>query len=497
MVIAGLTCHSPGVWSALVRSALLAGVLCEPAAVAASDEPLASDAQPGLHKVGVATTNHPAVAATLGYGYTEPQQESDGAHHRLSLRAALALPVLPWLGVGPIVDFRYDLHPHDTGAVLEGALLARATATLGAFRLGGELKGWAPGAESAGMMLDATSLDARALVSTTAGDVRLAGAFGYRLDRTAAAGADADRLGPGDRLALGLSDFDAVLLGLGAGVPLGRTEILAEVSTDLLVGRGAPPFGQSPFRVAGGVRSELSPALGLELLAVASLSEKPNLGPGAPLVPNEPRLSVLAGVRYQFLPRAAAVPVTPAVVAGAPARGKPIPPPPAPTDALLDVSVKDEQGAPVAAATAFVTIGPDRSNLSRDDLGHYRHEHLRPGTGTLRVEAPGFEPLERPLAISAGTPVKLELTLTALPPPSQVRGLVRSFDGKPLDARVHVEPVGLDAKTDATGAFQLDLPPGSYDVELEADGYVKQRRHVQLDPQGVVILNADLMKKKK
>jgi uncharacterized membrane protein len=113
----------------------------------------------------------------------------------------------------------------------------------------------------------------------------------------------------------------------------------------------------------------------------------------------------------------------------------------------------------------------------------------------LSVEAAGFEPIKKTFALEAGKAQKLEIALTALPPPSQIRGVVRSFGGQGLTARVRVAPLGVETTTDATGAFQVDVPPGAYEVSVEADGYEVQRRQVRVDPQGVVILNADLAKK--
>jgi hypothetical protein len=325
--------------------------------------------------------------------------------------------------------------------------------------------------------------------------VELAGVAGFRFDRTSAAGTHAATLGSGDRLALGLSDFDAVLLGLGAIVPLGHTELVAETSLDLLVGKGAPGFGQSPFRLSGGVRQHLGDALTLELLAVGSLSRKPDLAPGAPLVPNEPRFSAFAGIRYRFLPAK-----TPQQGSAAPApAAKPVvaPPPPAlPLDAALELSLLDDQNSPVNGATAHVTVGDASLDLVPEPPGHYRHEHVKAGTGTLRIEATGFQPLERPVTIQAGVPQKLDIVLTAIPPPSQVRGLVRSLSGKALAAKIRVEPLGTEIATDAEGAFRIDVPPGSYDVVIEAQGYATQRRHVSVDAQGVVVVNAELVKKK-
>jgi hypothetical protein len=456
---------------------------------AADKELPASDALPGIYKVGIPTPAAPAVAATLGYGYTEPQDADDGAHHRFSLRAAAALPVVSWLSIGPVIDARYDLHRDDSGAVIDPALQARAATAVGNFQVGGELYAWLPGAENFSTMLRGTSLDLRGLVATTAGRVRIASLVGYRLDNTAQSARDASTLSHGDRFALGVSDFDAVLLGLGLGVPAGDNELLAEASANLLVGRGAPSIRQSPLRLAAGLRRGLTRNVSLELMAVASLSAKPDLSPGAPLVPNEPRFSVFGGVRYEFLP-------PPPTKQAPPRESAPIaaPVPAAAIDAPLEVVLTDEQGAPVPAASAFVTVAGVRQELVCEESAHCKHAHVNPGEASVHVEAEGFEPIERSVTVKAGVPATLALTLVALPK-SQVRGVVRSLDGNALPARVRVEPAGKEATVDADGNFALDLAPGGYDVVIEAPGYNPQRRHVQVEPEGVVILNVELTKK--
>ena len=122
------------------------------------------------------------------------------------------------------------------------------------------------------------------------------------------------------------------------------------------------------------------------------------------------------------------------------------------------------------------------------------NQPVKAGDVLVRIEAPDFEPAERQLKLLAGAPAKLEVRLVAVPPPSQLRGVVRSLDGKAIGARVRVEPLGTEASVDEKGGFQLDLPPGAYDVVIEATGYVAQRRHVQVEPKGVVILNAELVR---
>ncbi len=441
----------------------------------------ASDALPGIYRVGVARTAPAAVAGTLGYGFTEPQNADDGAHHRLSLRVAAAVPVVRWLSVGALIDGRYDKHPGDSGGVVDTALQARASTTLGRFQLGAGVLGRFPGAESFSVMARSASVEGQALLSTNVGRVRLASLGGYRFNRGAAAGSDAAQLSSGDRLALGLSEFDAVLLGLGAGIWLGKNELLCEISADVLVGSDAPAFSQSPLRLAAGLRRGVARGLSLELLAVGSLSQQPDLSAGAPLVPNEPRFSLFASVRYQFLAHEPPPKTVP-----------PAPPPILVQSSRLEVTVNDDQGAPVTSPSVFVTAAGERRALSCDVAGHCTLEDAKPGDVVVRVEAPDFEPAERPVRVQAGVPAKLEVRLVAVPPPSQLRGVVRSLDGKAITAQVRVDPLGAQASVDENGYFQLDLPPGGYDVVIEAGGYVSQRRHVQVEPKGVVILNAEL-----
>ncbi len=228
----------------------------------------------------------------------------------------------------------------------------------------------------------------------------------------------------------------------------------------------------------------MAPGLSLEFLAVGSLSQQPDLSANAPLVPNEPRLSVFASVRYQFLPH----------VAPPPAPAAPPVPPPAPLlSSRLEVTVNDDQVAAVTSPIVFVTsTAGERRDLSCDTAGHCSLEDSKAGDGVVRIEAPDFDAADRKLSLRLGVPAKLDVQLVAVPPPSQLRGVVRSLDVKAVTVRVRVEPVGTDAKVDDKGSFQLDLPPGSYDVVIEAAGYVTQRRHVQVEPKGVVVLNVDL-----
>jgi hypothetical protein len=464
------------------------------AADARAETSTASDAQPGIFRVPLAEGTEPAVSLSAGYGYTEKLEGAPGASHRVNSRLAGAASVVPWLTLGALANIRHDRHSGDSGTMLDGAVVARVFAPVGSFRLGAELKGWVPGAEDAETAIGAASLDARLMLGGRLDTVRAAFTAGYRLDRGEEAGERAPRLGFGDRAALGLSEFDAVLIGLGVAVPFGPAEILGEVSGDLLVGDHSPSVLESPLRATAGARLSLSRRLTLELLLDGSLGGRPKVGPAEPLVPIEPRIGALFGLRYRFTPPVAAVAAAP--VAAPVVTPKAAPLPPTPLEAPFEVVLVAEEGAPVTNAEVTLRVGDRQLSLSGDGSGRYRNDHVPQGSAKLVVHAPGYEPFERDVVVEPGTRPGLPAALRALPPPSQVRGVVRSFGGQAIVAHVRLEPLGIETTTDASGAFQIDVAPGSYEVTIEAQGYESQRRQVRVDAQGVVILNADLMRKK-
>jgi uncharacterized membrane protein len=69
---------------------------------------------------------------------------------------------------------------------------------------------------------------------------------------------------------------------------------------------------------------------------------------------------------------------------------------------------------------------------------------------------------------------------------------VRSFHGEPVRATVTVYPSKLKVTTDVQGNFELDVDPGSYTVRLRAHGYQSQNRQVEVQQNGVTVLNVEL-----
>ncbi|HEX3593661.1 MAG TPA: carboxypeptidase-like regulatory domain-containing protein, partial [Polyangiaceae bacterium] len=393
-------------------------------------------ALPGIVRVGVPALGQArfSAAGTAGYGFTEAQSSSDGAHHRLSGDLAAAVAPLPELELALRFDGRLDMHPDDGGGAHSGAigdprLLVRAGAPVGQFVVGGELAGWFPGKDAPSITPSATTVDANVLgawVPRTS-PVIVAASAGFRFDNSKNAAPELDRLRFGDRLALGLSGENAALFGVGASAAIApRTDLLGEFSADFLVGSSAPSISKSPMRVSVGARQHLSEAFTVELLAEVSPSGRPSLAANEPLVPIEPRFSILAGLRYRL-----------------PFGSRPAPPPsPAPeqekrrtpvavperTTADLTVHVTGQGGAPLANVVVEVRVGEKTERLTAGENGDFVGRALPVGPAHVTVTAEGFTATERDVQIGAANePTALELA--PAPPSGQLRGLVRSFNG--------------------------------------------------------------------
>jgi hypothetical protein len=453
-------------------------------------------ARPALRRVAVPEPGKAgslALAADLSAGVTEALADGDAAHERFGARAAAAVDAARWLSFGAWLSGRYDRHPSDAlgkddGFLFQSELSTRLAFRSGALGYGLEASAWLPGGADIGSSFSALSADGRVLVSAQGTSVVVAGFAGYRLDRSAEAAGDAARLRLGDRSALGASDYDALLTGLGVGFTLGRTLLFGEASAQLLL--GSPQLAASPLWLSVGARRPFgSSGLSGELSLDGLLSARPDAS-ATELFPLEPRVTLNVGLRYRFgeqhAPSAAIAPPPP----------KPVAPAPAPVAVVKPTSVElellDDRGQPLPRAQAVVTQDGTETPLVETSPGHYRLDNARPGRAHLRVQAEGFQPIERDIDVQTGTSARVDVRVEQALPAGQVRGLVRSFRGKPLSASIHLEPGGSQTKTDAEGFFQLDVPPGEYEVVIESPGYQPQRRKAKVDQQGVVIVNADL-----
>lgn len=489
------------------RGALLCA-LCV-AAPAGADEPrlgTGPSALPGYNRVPVVGVARRGALSSLGMGYgvTESQVDAPGSHHRLGARAAASVTPVGWLDIALATNLRHDRHSEeddlgaDDGTALDSELYAQAGSDVGGdLHVGAGVRASFVRGVTLGRSLSNPVLDLQLLTAYVPDDsgFSLGMLAGFRYDRTAQAVLDPAQYRAGDRLALGLSAFNAVPLGLGASYRFGATEVIGELSGELLLGADAPDITASPWRASAGARQQLSDALALRLVTETGLSARPAAGAGDPLSPVEPRFQVVAGLSYALFdwqPAPAAQPAPPEP--RLPPRAEPAPSAPPPAPCTLQVNVWTADGYPLSDATVELVIGQSKVSVPHRNLESYELGELAQGDAVVRVTAPRLEPRELPVKLRPGSPVKLDVRLDAAPQTGQVEGLVRSFGGKGLRARIRIEPIGSELSTDESGRFVVDVPPGKYDVVIEAAGHEPQRRQVEVTPDGVVILNADMVR---
>ena len=435
-------------------------------------------------------------ALASGFGYSGADLGQDDRHLRLMGRLALESRPLPWLALGLRLDGRYDHHripaaaeASDDGWMGEPRLTARLMRPL-ADGLSGAvaLSVLLPGSDAPSIEPAATTPELLASLTKQAGSGALTGNVGYRLDRTAQAAADT-RLGPGDRLALGASDFDAALLRAAADFPVGGLLLFGEWSWDVLLGSGAPGPGQSPMSLGAGARAALSTSVSLELLARTRILGGPDGGSEGPLLPVPPRFEVLGGLLVSFGSESRERQPGPPPPPSAPAE-----PPPADLVVTVAGGPDERTGIRVEATTAsgrfVLTPRPD---------GSFHAPNLPPGPAEVIATAEGFEEAAAAVRFEPGRSVVLPLSMRRRLPSGQIRGVVRSFGGAGLPATVHITRTSTDAGTGGPwevvgedGHFELEVPPGRYLVVIEAAGYRSQSRRVTVEENGVTVLNADL-----
>lgn len=457
----------------------------------------------GLDEIGFPVAGEEVSgAATAGYGLTESVGDLKGLHHRVTGKLGVAATLVPNLTFGLLLDGRIDIHPSDDmgsdgGAVGEPSLIARYGTWLGEdIVLGGELVVTLPGGTAPSLKLSATTFELRALLALLQlRPVSLHGVLGFRLNNSAHSAPDLNRLRPGDRVSLGLSDRNQLVAGLGAHVALSATlSAFAEATMEPLLGKVA--FGTSPMRLSLGVRHAFTDTWSFEAKTRLALNRRPSIEPDAPLVPIEPRLAVSIGLRYAF-DTSAPPPskfVTPDEFPAASDRIKV----PELTAGSIRGVLTDELGEAIAGATVtFGTSDGQFVEATTDDRGRYSFEDVAFGPVSAEAIAERHQPAHWQFEHSSETTgLAAPVTLRATGPVGQLRGLIRSWSSTPLPALVTILSTSgehvAEGTANANGRLVLDLPEGTYQVRVSADGFRSQKRRVRIRDRGVTILNVDL-----
>jgi hypothetical protein len=470
---------------------------------------------PGIDRVAHADQFDRIAAASLavGYGYLGAVIEDNDAHHRAL--GSVAVSFRPWkfLAIGVRYDNRYDKHVDLTSGSDDGWLadsrLSVRYAHLVSPKLSFGVEGtlwFPPGGSPPSTAFSATSVES-VLIGTWSPipAFALSANTGFRLDNSADSVDNADMLSQSDRLALGVSDFNAVLAGVGASFRTGPVDLLGEVSLDLLVGSDAPDLSESPLRIVGGVRWRATEDIQVQFLAEMSPSKIDQIAAMGPLVPVEPSFTTTVAVSYAHDLAKGGSSKREEIKQcwdGTKVKASQECPP---EFGQFEVTVVDEAGNPVDKATVQVkagdnTVGPSGVNESgvlvvdelRSKEKNAATKSFEPVSAEITAAAEGYDSKSTTRVVTAGKTVSVKITLTEALPPGQLRGRIQSFRGKAVAAQVRINPGDRTITADANGKFEIDLAPGDYEVTITADGFQEQTKTVKIDVNDVLNLNIDL-----
>ncbi len=471
---------------------------------------VASDGLPGFFNLGIPYTNSRqlSVAGTARYGIIESIGPISGRHHELGGTLAVGGVIIPWISAALLFDGKYQKHPNDAQGADSSfiglpVIKLRSGAPVGrTLLLGGEFAVCIPGDKPPSLKFNAAILTARVLATVVSLAPFYVGAtVGFRLDNSGNIAPAYDSLRPGDRVALGISSYHAVVFGLAMAYQFRKFRFILE-GDSLKYISGDAPFSQSPTRITAGARYRATDALQFDLYTETIAGKRPDVSTDSPLLPIFPRFSIFVGLRYTLGGKPEASPTQQIdgmnQLQSGDEKKKPVTEPIKPPTGTVLGRILDAEGLPVADATVCAQ-GKDGTETTgvTDAEGTYRIPDAPVGAVTVTVTAEYFETASFNVDVTeGGTAEAAPVTLVQSKMGSQIRGLVRDQKGNPLPANIRILPGKLKTRTNNDGFFEVDVVPGDYTVEISSTGFVRQNRAVTVGDNSVVILNVDLTARK-
>ncbi|MEM7605229.1 MAG: carboxypeptidase-like regulatory domain-containing protein [Myxococcota bacterium] len=446
----------------------------------------------GAHRVSWMTDGprRLTLLGRAGYGFISEAGDEGGSHQRIQGSFGAAFRAHRLLAFALGATGRLDFHPDDElGSDRSGFgkpwLVARVGGSLGDFSLGGEVRWELFGGDAPAFDIGASRLALRLLAAYELGALRLALNAGFRIDGSADIVRSEQNYRRGDEVSLAANDWNALLFGLAANYSFGSGSLYLEATLEPFIGSDAPSFGQSAIRVGAGARYDIG-AVTLSGGAELALQERTVVNLDA-VREVEPLLRIFVGLAYTF-----DFDYDPSAEGGEGLDGEDREgdddEDPLNENVIFEGLVSGADGGLGGATLTLVNAeGEVVATTQADDSGTYRFE-LPAGTEvdglTLRASGEGYEDFEAPAA--SGTAV----AMVAVTPEGALRGLVRDFRGRSLEATVRVGEA--TAQTDADGVFELNLEAGEHEVTIVSDGFQTQTRTVTVDEGGVTVMNVDM-----
>ncbi len=282
--------------------------------------------------------------------------------------------------------------------------------------------------------------------------------------------------------------YDQLSFGLGVEAPLPYATPFVELTTQTAIGVAAGEgagagdygFGDSVVILTPGVRGSVGRGLSFDLgidigLAGTGGGTGPDVGKLVVGQPYNPLWAVQLGVSYTFSPFVAETQVE--VREKSRAQG------------LVKGCVKSE-GAPVLDAVVEYA-GMSGPRILVDDNGCFQSPLVDVGALTVRITHSDHQPKTETVEIRKDETTPLEVELVAAPRFGVFKGTAVDEDDATVDAVVEVAQGGTVKKSAKTtgGAFEVQLPPGKYQVVVKSPGFLQQGTAIIIEPLGKTTQN--------
>lgn len=507
----------------------------------------AGDTLPGVERVPLSSAPAPGLSAAGGaaFGYTE--KAVVGGHQQYEGDLAVGFSPLDGLAFAYVLRTQLDRNDEGNRMMMRSRVRVRYSLPVATgVRAGAQVSGLLPAATALGDALSGAGVSGELFGGYAGKNWEASAMVGLALDRGARAIGAPERLTLADRVSLEVSDPALLQLGLACAYHLSSGSVVGEWSWEPTLGKKAVSAFESPMWIRAGYRFAPSPRLSLGALVGVSPSQRPEQTETGPLQrvearfwgglrlvyafaaePPRPTGSIvgqvvdgqgggLASATVMFDGDARAVGTDGGFrleqVAVGRHRLQVSAPGYAPTSVPVSVGadqvaharvqleaepiellgeVVTPAGVPIPGARVSLE-GADGDTQRVGDDGRFRFPDQRPGELRVRVEADGFETAETAVTLSPGHVAPLSLSLKRALPAGQIEGTVRGFDGAPIAATIAIKELDVRVTTDVQGGFRIEVPPGEYEVEVRAPGYVSQTRAAVVEERGVTVLLVDL-----
>jgi hypothetical protein len=150
-----------------------------------------------------------------------------------------------------------------------------------------------------------------------------------------------------------------------------------------------------------------------------------------------------------------------------------------------------------ADATVVLERPSETRPFADDGEGHFTLSDVAPGPATIVVRARGHEDSRTAVQLRSGEPASVEVALVRKLPSGQIRGTVRTFQGRGIAASVQVTATDGPGRAGSRAAQRgRQLPAGCTAGAVPGpDRGTRphpQTRSVVVERNGVTVLNVDL-----